>query len=903
MVSHIDIAIVIAYMFFCLVIGLLKYGKIKNIRDYTLGTKPFPTIVLMATTLATVIGTGRIIGNTEKVYELGIIYMISFIFVPISWLILTRMLLPNIQIFRKHKFISLSDIMEYWYGKLGRWVTNVISILIAVAVAASSAIAIGYLLHHFLGISETIGIIIGLGVVTIYSAFGGITSVAFTDVFQFLIFFIALPIACFISYQDTGGLEKIWHSLPETHTHIKVDNIPLFVSFIFYSSLPYIDISSIQRVLIAKDREQLLRAFIGVAILTIPLMMIVCFIASVTYHDNPNIESGKVLYHFIDNYLPPVLKGFMIAGILAVIMSTQDSYLNTTGVLISHDVCKQIWPSLTDRQELFIARISCVVIALISISMIVLTKGIMDMIWIAGSFSAPLVATPLMAGLIGARINKSSFIGVVIFSLIAIVITRFVTGVFDTRSLAVGMVTSAIVLYILHKRNKGESVFSFPRINVNLLFNKLNEQVLNSSYSINSLYRVGVVLCGNFLVGVAFANLDFFTPFNVTLIVISSLLMLLLLNEFWNYRLKRYSIDIWKACLTIGLLFVPSYIFFAHDFHMLWLCNLILSTILFIVMSDIVVGIAFAAIAGSIGYLLSQIFYFNVSLVSREFGNISCAAMLIAIVIQIYNRHTITKNTYREIMREVDRKTEERAVELKKALNIKKEFLNKLSHEIKNPIHNMLALSEGMYDSWYEWSEEERQTFIKGVIDSKKSLMDYTSSILDLALLEEEKMPLDIKKGVDLIDLAKDAINRISPLVIKQNKNIGVELEIQASKPAIVKCDSKRISQVIDSILKNAITYTQYGTIKLSIDTKKDYVRVSIADPGVGIPDDEKLEIFTPFFEGSRTKSLARGKGVGLSIAQKIMILHGSTIQVKDNESKPTGSVFSFILPSKDLEF
>ena len=66
----------------------------------------------------------------------------------------------------------------------------------------------------------------------------------------------------------------------------------------------------------------------------------------------------------------------MIAGLLAVIMSTQDSYLNSTGVLVSHDIFKQIWPSITDKQELLIARVSCIAVALISTVMVFLAKGI-----------------------------------------------------------------------------------------------------------------------------------------------------------------------------------------------------------------------------------------------------------------------------------------------------------------------------------------------------------------------------------------------------------------------------------------------------------------------------------------------------------------------------------------------
>ncbi|NRA73298.1 MAG: sodium:solute symporter family protein, partial [Rickettsiales bacterium] len=504
MVSHIDIVIVIAYMFFCLVIGLINYGKIKNIRDYTLGTKPFSTSVLLVTTFATVVGAGYVVGRVGKVYELGLIFVIPLLFKPLSWIISAKIIAPNLQMFHRHKFISLSDIMEHWYGKLGRWVTNIISVLISITVTATGTIAIGYLLHYFLGVSETIGMIIALVVVTTYSIFGGIASIAFTDVFQFITFFVALPIACFISYKDVGSFDNLQLSLSDKHMQIKIDNIPLFIGLIFYEILPRISVPFIQRALIARNQKQFLQSFVGVAVLLIPFLMIVCFIGLITYSSNPNIEIGKVLYYFVDHYLPMGMKGLMVAGLLAVIMSTQDSYLNATSALISHDICKQIWPSLTDKQQLLIARISCAFIAVISLLLVFANKDIMGIIWSINNFIMPLTSIPLIVGLIGVRISKKSFIYVVLLSLATTIFTRFFTGAFDTRTLVVGMVTSAIVLYILHKKHKGESIFSLPKVDINLLFNKLNKRVLNNSYSISSLYTVGIVLCINCLVGIFF---------------------------------------------------------------------------------------------------------------------------------------------------------------------------------------------------------------------------------------------------------------------------------------------------------------------------------------------------------------------------------------------------------------
>ena len=92
---------------------------------------------------------------------------------------------------------------------------------------------------------------------------------------------------------------------------------------------------------------------------------------------------------------------------------------------------------------------------------------------------------------------------------------------------------------------------------------------------------------------------------------------------------------------------------FANDFHILWLCNFILSVTLFLIMTDFIVGTTFTLIVTPIGYLLPQIFYNDSNLISTDFAIISCGLIIIAIIIQFYNRHSIARFAHNEIMHEL----------------------------------------------------------------------------------------------------------------------------------------------------------------------------------------------------------------------------------------------------------
>ncbi len=453
-INIVDIALVLSYLTICLVIGFIKFDQIKNIRDYTLGARPFTTTVLIATTFSTAISAHKTIGSVGKSYSMGLVFILSMFLIPVGWFIMAHLLANNLKFFHQKQFLTLGEIMEHWYGKTGRWLTSVCAIAFTLGITAGGSIAIGKLFHYFFGINETLAMILALGIVTLYSVLGGIKTVAITDVFQFLIFFIALPIACAIGYNNIGGYQNIINSLPNSHLTIDKENIMLFLGMAGFALMPNADIPFIQRALVSSNTSQLKSTFNAVAILMFPLFLIIALIGLITYIYNPNIDPDTSLFFFIQNYLPSGVIGLMISGILAIVMSTQDSFLNTTSTLIARDICKEIWPDISDKTELMIARFACIIIAIMSISLLFITDNILDLIWFIANFWDPLIIVPFIGCLIGIRINKKFFFILPITVLIAEIATRQLTGVFDSRSFTVGVIVSAITLYGISRIGK-----------------------------------------------------------------------------------------------------------------------------------------------------------------------------------------------------------------------------------------------------------------------------------------------------------------------------------------------------------------------------------------------------------------------------------------------------------------
>lgn len=456
-IAALDLGLVISYLVICLVLGLVKFDQIKTLKDYTLGARPFTTTVLIATTFATAISAHKTIGSVGKAYSMGLSFILSMFLVPVGWFIMARLLSKNLHFFHNKGFLTLGEIMEYWYGKGGRWLTSICAVAFTIGITASGSIAVGKLFNYFFSINENVAMVLALAVVTIYSISGGIRAVAITDVFQFLIFFVALPIACAIGYNDIGGYKQIFNSLPESHLTIDSDNLSLFLGMAGFALVPNADIPFIQRALVSANTHQLKSTFNAVAILMFPLFLIISLIGLMAYIYNPGIDPDTAMFYFVQNYLPSGIIGLMIAGILAIVMSTQDSFLNSTSTLIARDVCKQIWPHISDERELLIARFSCVFISTMSIGLLFVSHNILDLLWFIANFWDPLVIVPFLGCLLGIKVNKKRFFIVPIMVLIGEFITKQFTGVFDSRSFTIGLIVSAIGIFLIRSNEKNDT--------------------------------------------------------------------------------------------------------------------------------------------------------------------------------------------------------------------------------------------------------------------------------------------------------------------------------------------------------------------------------------------------------------------------------------------------------------
>lgn len=447
-----DVCILVFYMILCFVVAFKNMGKIRNIKEYAMGGA-FSTRVLAATFFATFTGAGPILGYIEKIHEVGLLFALAIILEPITWFTTSKILSNNIEYFKAKGCMSVSDIMQVLYGSSGKWVCNVLSIGLSIGTIAVQIKAIGYLSEYFIGLPEVYGAVMGFAIVVAYSFFGGIRAVIFTDVLQSLVFLVGIPIACFTAYYTLGGYTELINNIPQKHKVLEMsqsDTIML-ISCLLCTLIPFSGLAFVQRFLIAKDSVQLRAALHHTFLIAIPFYFIIILTGFITVASLPAMESKLAFYELVTNNLPLGVKGLVIAGLLAAIMSTADSYLNSASVMFAHNIAKPLFPSISPRIELWLAKLATLIFSAISLWMTFMGGNLIELMWLSENFWTPFVVVPLLAGFLKFYTNTLSFVGSLIIAFFFLWLGKYISGEFGIVSAFLGIIGSAIGLIVAHK--------------------------------------------------------------------------------------------------------------------------------------------------------------------------------------------------------------------------------------------------------------------------------------------------------------------------------------------------------------------------------------------------------------------------------------------------------------------
>ena len=229
-----------------------------------------------------------------------------------------------------------------------------------------------------------------------------------------------------------------------------------------------------------------------------------------------------------------------------------------------------------------------------------------------------------------------------------------------------------------------------------------------------------------------------------------------------------------------------------------------------------------------------------------------------------------------------------------KANQHKSEFLANMSHELRTPLHAILSLSSFGMSKYSKVPSEKLLAYFQMINENGETLLVLINDLLDLTKLESGKMDFEFQE-TDFTNLVKVVIDEFNFLSSKQNLSINFT---DSNSSVFIRVDENKIKQVIRNLLSNAVKFSpENGQIELISVEENGYVKFSVSDQGVGIPDNELESIFEKFIQSSITKNGAGGTGLGLPICREIIGRHKGRIWARNNPNG--GADFSFEIPKQ----
>jgi heavy metal sensor kinase len=217
-----------------------------------------------------------------------------------------------------------------------------------------------------------------------------------------------------------------------------------------------------------------------------------------------------------------------------------------------------------------------------------------------------------------------------------------------------------------------------------------------------------------------------------------------------------------------------------------------------------------------------------------------------------------------------------------------REMTDNLAHDLRSPLARIRASAEVALGNGR--SRMEYESLAINTTEECDRLLELINTTLDIA--EAESGAAELKAiDVDLVDLVRNACDLFQTVAEDRGLAIAVEVPTECR----IRGDRPRLQRVIGNLLDNALKYTPAGgRVHVHLVDEGEFVRLAIADTGIGIPADQLPRVFERFYRGDRSRS-ENGNGLGLSLALAFVRIHGGDITARSVPGQ--GSTFTAILP------
>jgi two-component system, OmpR family, phosphate regulon sensor histidine kinase PhoR len=218
----------------------------------------------------------------------------------------------------------------------------------------------------------------------------------------------------------------------------------------------------------------------------------------------------------------------------------------------------------------------------------------------------------------------------------------------------------------------------------------------------------------------------------------------------------------------------------------------------------------------------------------------------------------------------------------------KTEFIATVSHELRTPMAGIYGAAQTLLREDVDFSAEDRRTLLQIIATQAVRLTQITEEVLLASRLDRDELPVERQR----VDVAALAVETVQQMGTQLPEGTIIELDLQRELPP-ASADRDRLQQVLVNLLDNAIKYSPAGgRVTLAVEADAELVRLSVSDPGLGIPHAEQQRIFEKFYRlDTQLTRAGGGTGLGLYITRELVRRMGGTISVSSEPG--VGSTFA----------
>jgi solute:Na+ symporter, SSS family len=443
-----DLVVVLIYLAAMVGVGWIGMRRARTTEDYLVAGRRLGPAFYMGTLSAVVLGGASTIGTAALGYEFGISGMWLVVMLGLGIIVLSALLAGRLT---RLGVYTVSQMLELRYQASSRLITGVIMSAYALMIAVTSTIAIGTVVDVLFGVPRIVAILIGGGVVVLYSVIGGMWSLTLTDIVQFLIMTVGIFLILFpLAIGQAGGFEGMQAALPASYFDlgaIGFDRIVTYLVIYFFGILIGQDIW--QRVFTARSDRVARNAGIVAGVYCLVYGLAVALIGAAGKVFLPELENTDSAFAAITQAaLPAGVRGLVLAAALAAIMSTASAGLLASSTLLLEDIYERFFKHEAG-EHLAANRTATLLVGVVVLILACLVNDVIAALTVAYNLLVGGLLVPIIGALLWRRATGTGALAAIAAGGAVVVILMITDGLLANTPIYFGLLASLVAFIVV----------------------------------------------------------------------------------------------------------------------------------------------------------------------------------------------------------------------------------------------------------------------------------------------------------------------------------------------------------------------------------------------------------------------------------------------------------------------